>query len=1021
MIVQIDGTEFIVRIQFLQMKKFSTTFLVVFFLFQFFSLQGYCQFENIRFEHYTAANGLSTNNTNAIFQDKRGFIWIGSSHGLNRYDGKNFKKYTTIGDNGLTDLNIRCLAEDTDGNIWIGTQNGLNKLNPETEVIQQFYMGDGPGTIPYKWCNNLFIDKDNLLWLSTEKGIASYDKLTESFHNYPVSVYGDEAGINKFISDFLEDSKGRFWLTSSYGIKLFDKSTKTAKTFLFGQNTGTKAITYPVMTITEDSDGIIWAGTWMGGLLKFDEQKMEFLTEDIPKIPFNTLVVSDITQIKLKEVNYLMLATDHGLVLINKEDLEKTGFAQPDDDLENFCFDHQGNLWITGYQGLYKLNQNSLAFQWINLPENNGKTQVFHIIPDIRQAENIFYLSTLGAWWQFDKRNLHITPKPLPADKNNLLTRINDWYADKTGYWFTSVNGFGFYDPEKNKLIDLSYLTDNHSSYRYTHYIINDVNNTLFISLHRSGIMLLDKESLATRMLFADKTKPDNILGRDINDMVAARDGNIFFTANDKMYQLSVDDLSHKTIAAPDFGSKIDKELISPDNLCFTPDNKLFVSSNLQIFEYHKQQLVKKFPEKDYADFYIYQMKCNFDGNFWITTSKGIYKTDTSFKQWVNINNHLSLSDNEHITDISFCKDGSILFASEGKIGILTDSLLQTSTKPPTVMISHIKHGDSEVFMLSQANQQIDLNYKEPLEIELATLNYCYEKEVKLFYQLRGWKDDVYELKDQSKITYQQLPPGKYEFKTWQQNAEGIESQKTSISFIIHPPFYQTWWFVLLNILVFGATIYLINRYKMKKALELERLRTRIATDLHDDIGATLSAISIYSEALKSQIDNKQPFVMNILSKMGENSREMVTNMSDIVWAINPENDHGEKLINRMHNYASDLCPAKDIHLHFYADEKLNQMRLPLEHRKNIYLIFKESMNNAVKYSGAGNIRVHIQSEGKNIRLSVQDDGKGFDLSKISHGNGLKNIHSRAGLLGAEVKISSEEAKGTHILLIWNR
>jgi signal transduction histidine kinase len=207
----------------------------------------------------------------------------------------------------------------------------------------------------------------------------------------------------------------------------------------------------------------------------------------------------------------------------------------------------------------------------------------------------------------------------------------------------------------------------------------------------------------------------------------------------------------------------------------------------------------------------------------------------------------------------------------------------------------------------------------------------------------------------------------------------------------------------------------------MKKALELERLRTRIATDLHDDIGATLSAISIYSEALKSQIDNKQPYVMNILSKMGENSREMVTSMSDIVWAINPDNDQGEKLINRMHNYASDLCPAKDIQLHFHADEKLNQIRLPLENRKNIYLIFKESLNNAVKYSGARNIRVQLQSEGKIIRLSVQDDGKGFDQAMVRHGNGLKNILSRAGLLGAEVKITSVLGEGTNILLEWNR
>ncbi|MBK7214911.1 MAG: hypothetical protein IPH88_16805 [Bacteroidales bacterium] len=116
-----------------------------------------------------------------------------------------------------------CPAEDKKGNIWIGTQNGLNKLDPQTEKITHYFEGTGKGTIPFKWCDYLYMDRSNNLWLTTEKGIALYHPESDSFENFPVTVTGQDDRINKFISRVLEDSKGRLWLTTSYGIKLFDR------------------------------------------------------------------------------------------------------------------------------------------------------------------------------------------------------------------------------------------------------------------------------------------------------------------------------------------------------------------------------------------------------------------------------------------------------------------------------------------------------------------------------------------------------------------------------------------------------------------------------------------------------------------------------------------------------------------------------------------------------------------------------------------------------------------------------
>lgn len=1003
------------------MKNAAIACIILFACFFLLSGSGFAQLQDLRFEKYTELNGLSENNTSAILQDSRGFIWIGSSQGLNRYDGRFIKKYSLLGDKGLTDLTIQCLAEDSDGNIWIGTQNGLNKFNPLTEIITQYYMGTGPGTIPYKWCNELYVDKASNLWLSTEKGLAFYNKNSDNFENYPIEVFGNDPGINKFISKIFEDNKGRFWLTTSFGIKLFDRKTKQAKSYFCFDSAHKNSRLFPVMSITQDASGQIWAGTWMGGLLKYSEEKNEFTRIDAKGIDLNKLVISDLTTVRFHSDDYLLLATDDGLVILNTMGTPQGTSALTDDVLQNFCMDKQGNLWITGAQGFYKLNNNSMAFRWVHLSGTNTKSLVFHIVPDIKDPENLFYLTTLNGWWKYNNKSRQISQHILPTDQKHLLTCINNWYSEKGGYWFTSLKGFGFYDLQHNILRDFSYLTIGKSNSSATGTVVSSLSHPLWISLHRSGILVFDPETRKERILFNTKNNPDNLLGNSINDLITGRDGRVYCTANNKLYVVSGENYSYKTISPPQSPGKVDGAKLSPDKLFFTSGNQLFVSSALHIYAYSNEKLTTVFPVSGYPNFSIEKIYCTEKGVVWVITSKGVFKTDTTFRQWININDRLGWAENEYISEIYVCKSGEVLLAANGKIGVLNDSMLQKSSTPHPVIISKIKYGSAEVFVIPKQNSGIDLSYKESIEIELASVNYHYEKEVRILYQLQGWDQQWKELADQRSIRYEQLPPGTYKFSARQVNAEGVSSSITTFRMTIEPPFYRTWWFISILIILFIAGFSAISRYRMKKALELERLRTRIAADLHDDIGATLSAISIYSETLKGQITDKQPHIINILNKMGESSREMVTGMSDIVWAINPDNDHAEKLIYRMQNYAADICPAKNILLHFQSSEKLNTIKLPLEHRKNIYLIFKEAMNNAVKYARANNIWVTLLTDGKTITLSIRDDGTGFNEATIRKGNGLKNIRSRAAMLNAELLFTSLLGEGTSLSLKWNR
>jgi signal transduction histidine kinase len=214
---------------------------------------------------------------------------------------------------------------------------------------------------------------------------------------------------------------------------------------------------------------------------------------------------------------------------------------------------------------------------------------------------------------------------------------------------------------------------------------------------------------------------------------------------------------------------------------------------------------------------------------------------------------------------------------------------------------------------------------------------------------------------------------------------------------------------VLLGILSF----FVYKNYRTRQKLNLQTLRNKIASDLHDDVGSTLSSISIFSQMAQQQSKEVNP----LLETIGESSRKMLDAMADIVWTINPENDQFEKIVLRMRSFAYELLGAKNIDFEFNADEEVTKMKLPMELRKNLYLIFKEATNNMVKYSGANKALFNIKEEKNNLVMLIKDNGKGFNMQQSTAGNGLKNMKKRAKEIGAYFIIESTPGNGTVIEL----
>lgn len=200
--------------------------------------------------------------------------------------------------------------------------------------------------------------------------------------------------------------------------------------------------------------------------------------------------------------------------------------------------------------------------------------------------------------------------------------------------------------------------------------------------------------------------------------------------------------------------------------------------------------------------------------------------------------------------------------------------------------------------------------------------------------------------------------------------------------------------------------------------LAMEEVRRRISGDLHDEIGAALSGFSIFSNAIRREIEKGNlTEAIHSVECIGEESRELLERLSDIVWAINPRNDRFGQALIRLQNYAVRICTGKEIELNFFADAALQDLLLPLEARNNLYLILKEAVNNAAKYSGAKKLDVLVRKEGHAITATVEDNGKGFETNADSEGNGLRNMKHRAEEVNGLVRIQSGPGSGTRIMV----
>ena len=289
-------------------------------------------------------------------------------------------------------------------------------------------------------------------------------------------------------------------------------------------------------------------------------------------------------------------------------------------------------------------------------------------------------------------------------------------------------------------------------------------------------------------------------------------------------------------------------------------------------------------------------------------------------------------------------------------------------------------------------------------------------------YRMSGLYEEWVQNGASNRATFTNLDPGHYTFQVQGRNSAGVwDKEGATLSIVITPPWWGTWWFRSLVVLAVAGLLYAFYRYRLARALEVVSVRDRIARDLHDEIGSTLSSVALYSTVARNKAGDRVPEANAMLDRITESTTEVMEAMNDIVWAVNSKNDDMAQVVQRMRAFGVAITEAAGMQLKLEVEPGVQAMTLDMAQRRDLYLIFKEAVNNAVKYGQAGTVRVSLARAAGRVQLVVEDDGVGFEpdapSSNGTGGNGLPNMRRRAREMGGELTIASVPGTGTRISL----
>ena len=1040
-------------------NNFIKEFPVLYYpgIFLFVMLQLGCsaqEFSNhkIQFSHFSFDRGLPQTYFDPIIQDRKGYMWFGTRNGLIKYDGYVFTtfQYDPLNKNSLPTNFANHLCEDSLNNIWIAGDYGLTKFDQRKGVFINFlHDKNNKFSIPSDNVSCLSTDRQGTVWIGTDNGLCFYDYQSGKFINLNTTILSDSLYVT-VINYLMMDHDGLLWIATSEGINIYNPSTK--KITLFQPDDKSYLIvSKEINCLMEDHSGEIWMGLGEHGIYRYNPKTKFSKVYLHSKTDSNSIGSDDIDCI-FEDSHHIIWCGGYesGLNIYNRETDNFKVYHADVDDIHSLNCDHimnvredrSGVIWIgTNGGGLNTCNPYQNKF---TVYKNWDKKYLSRFsIGLYKDHTGKIYMSTFGTGVQefnSETGTFKSYKVVLPNDKINSLNFCFGTLEDSNGdFWVTS------YDEGLHKLNrETGKFTTIHTNAPHGNQInciTEDFDKRLWLGTNQ-GLKCYDLNSkifCGFEKLYHDT----NQLGKDaIVCLYFDADSILWIGGTSGGLTL----LNTKTGAINFFShSDNNPHSLSNNAICsfFDAGNgKMWVGTggglnilNKKTGEFDMYTIKDGLPDNS-----VNGILEDNNHNFWLSTNNGICKltfhnssVNGKLKRKITCRN-FNMSDGLPGGEFywSNClkgNDGTLYFGSlAGLVAIKPDQMNYNKFIPPVLITSlqvlnkSVLANDTTSILKVPVDEtkEISLSYKQNIfSFAFSALSFIHPEKNQFAYMLEGFdKNWIYTDATKRFATYTNLEAGKYIFKVKASNNDGMwNNSPEEIKIIITPPFWQTWWFKCLVTIGIAIAAYFVVQSRLQKVKDISRIRNKIASDLHDDLGATLSSISIMSEIVHQQVKQKSPQSVAILEKIGTSSRNMIDSLNDMVWAINPKNDNFENIIKRMKTFASEILAARDINFNFDFDKNLLQSKLKMDTRRNFYLIFKEAVNNIAKYSGAMNAYVLLHHCEDNLKMIIRDDGNGFDLNKITLGNGLNNMAQRAEEMKAKFNLETFPGKGTKVEL----
>ncbi|HEY3135071.1 MAG TPA: two-component regulator propeller domain-containing protein [Blastocatellia bacterium] len=973
--------------------------------------------QQLPIRRYDLRDGLAHSRVISSHQDRKGYLWFGTWEGLSRFDGYRFINYGVS--DGLGSAVVNAITEDQQGRLWVATNGGgVSRLIDDPREASALKR-DEPATARHKFesfrvgesdhsnrVNAMLFDSDNNLWCATDDGLYR-----ARIENGGLSSFEQVVPHNPVAAAMtaLADTRGRIWFGLSD--ELIEVVHGQIITYGANDQVGYAEIT----SVVEDSSGRILLAN-PRGVYEFiestgTENRGQWKRFDVVLEPSQL-----VHQMLFDSSGALWIATGKGLIKYGDgQRVYTTANGLSDDVAYSLVEDRDGNLWIgTWSGGVCKMSSEMI----VSFTRAEGLPDQ-HLAAVIEDQHGHVYASTSNQGLvELVNGRAIVVPGSQAPPFNNVGGRI---LQDRRGDWWvgTEKGLFRFKGPELQLRRGQMFTSADGISDEIIYDIYQDSKARLWVSAGQSTLYYADPPQPG-RLLFK-RVPYESTYPHPISWIVSDRSGALWLGARFGLLARMGDDGVYR--------------VESTNGLPETDPRALFIDSRgwLWIGLRNRGVSMTKDPTAEHPEFtnysiatglasdYVLSITEDDSGRIYLGTFRGLDRLDPLTGEI----RHFTSKDGLAGDAISQCmreSKGNIWIATNTGLSKLDPRAERVQKRDAAIFISRVQVAGEDLPLAETGvvrMSAIELPAsRNDLLIEYVGLSFQGEQEIKYQYKLEGANADWSQPAELRSVNYGRLSPGGYRFLVRAINREGIASTEPAMfEFRILPPVWQRWWFISLMTLFIAAVIYALYRYRLRRLIELERVRTRIASDLHDDIGSNLSLIAGLSEMLGQHARATDSHMADRLSQIAAVSRRSVDAMSDIVWAVNPKRDRLIDLSQRMRRFASDSFTARDIQFHFDAPSPQHNVKIGAEVRREVFLIFKEGVNNIVKHSRCTAAEVALQIDHGMITLKLSDDGRGFDQSTSDGGQGLSSMRRRAEKLGGELIVISRAGAGTSVIM----